>query len=159
MGIEVVCVAVNTSSITVVLCLLIRNVQDDAPPVVSTSATVADIELKAYIADNTFASGGDALQWWSVNALKYPNMAVLAAKYLAMPASNAPSERVFSSAKNLLKGKRWGLDPVNLEKFIMWRHNLSMEARAAQDQLRVHNPPRGGAAAGGAAAGGAAGAP
>jgi hypothetical protein len=36
------------------------------------------------------------LTWWKVRASKFPNLAVLARKWLCIPATLAPSERVFS---------------------------------------------------------------
>ena len=41
----------------------------------------------------------DVMEWWSDNEEKFPNIAKLARKYLAIPASSAPSERVFSQMK------------------------------------------------------------
>lgn len=36
------------------------------------------------------------LQWWRLNRHKYPILAILARRYLAIPATSAPSERFFS---------------------------------------------------------------
>ena len=42
---------------------------------------------------------------------------------LAIPASTAPSERVFSTAKNILQKKRWRLLPNRLSKCIFLKKN------------------------------------
>ena len=68
-------------------------------------------------------TGLDPLNWWSVNATNYPIISVLAKKYLAIPASSASSERVFSTAKNITDKKRWRLLPEQLHKTIFLRHN------------------------------------
>ena len=38
------------------------------------------------------------MQWWGENEDKFPNVSKLARKYLAIPASSDPSERVLSHA-------------------------------------------------------------
>ena len=48
------------------------------------------------VSESEHLTGMDPLQWWSVNGTNYPIISVLAKKYLAIPASSASSERVFS---------------------------------------------------------------
>ena len=49
----------------------------------------------------------DPLLWWRNHETYFPTIAKLARNYLCIPASTAPSERVFSTAKNILQKKRW----------------------------------------------------
>ncbi len=51
------------------------------------------------------------LLWWRDNALKFPTLAKLARMYLAIPATSAPSERIFSVASRVISKFRGGLDP------------------------------------------------
>ena len=51
----------------------------------------------------------DPLTWWKCHETSFPIISKLARKYLAIPASTAPSERVFSTAKDILQKKRWRL--------------------------------------------------
>ena len=53
----------------------------------------------------------DPLLWWRNHETYFPTIAKLARKYLCIPASTAPSERVFSTAKNILQKKRWRILP------------------------------------------------
>ena len=57
-------------------------------------------------------------------------IAILAQKYLAIPASSAPSEHVFSRAKLIQERQRWNLLPQRLEASIMLKHNAWL--------LRIH---------------------
>ena len=44
----------------------------------------------------------DPLDWWRINAVKFPLLAALARRLLTIPASQAQSERVFSSAGQIV---------------------------------------------------------
>ncbi len=46
-----------------------------------------------YDADDAF---NNPLKWWTENCTKYPYVANIARKYLAIPATSAPSEQVWS---------------------------------------------------------------
>ena len=58
------------------------------------------------------------LQWWRTNALKFPVLAVMACNYLAIPATSAASERVFSTAGNIVTKNRNRLAPSSIEQLI-----------------------------------------
>lgn len=46
------------------------------------------------------------LDWWRLRQDKFPRVSKLARKLLAIPATSAPPERVFSSAGNIITDKR-----------------------------------------------------
>ncbi|CAM9919616.1 unnamed protein product, partial [Discosporangium mesarthrocarpum] len=52
------------------------------------------------------ASGNDTLAWWAKNQHGFPYLARLAETYLAIPATSATSERVFSIAGNTVTNIR-----------------------------------------------------
>eukprot|EP00731_Ephydatia_muelleri_P026559 Em0018g659a len=68
----------------------------------------------------------DPLEWWKMHNTQFPTIAKLARKYLAIPASSAPSERVSSRAKLIQERQRWSLLPQWLEASIMLKHNAWM---------------------------------
>ena len=61
----------------------------------------------------------DPLAWWKMHDGQFPTIVKLARKYLAIPASSAPSERVFSRAKLIQQRQRWNLLPQRLEACVM----------------------------------------
>lgn len=64
------------------------------------------------------------LQWWKKNEISYPGLSVLAKKYLAIPASSVPAERVFSLAGHLVNKKRAHLNPSNIDNIIFMNKNM-----------------------------------
>ena len=57
----------------------------------------------------------DPLQWWKLQAITYPKLAILARRYdLAVPASSAASERLFSKLKLSATAPRQALKPETL---------------------------------------------
>ena len=65
----------------------------------------------------------DPLAWWKMHNGQFPTIAKLAQKYLAIPASSAPSEQVFLRAKLIQQCQRWNLLPQCLEACVMIKHN------------------------------------
>ena len=61
--------------------------------------------------------------WWMVNAQFFPNIWRLAKSYLALPASQASSERAFSVAGTIVTAKQAQLDPQNVENLHFLREN------------------------------------
>ena len=51
----------------------------------------------------------DPLKWWKENGAKYPYVANIARKYLAIPATSAPSEQACSRLARILSLQRAGL--------------------------------------------------
>jgi hypothetical protein len=110
----------------------------------------AERELKAYIAADGLAFHSDAvidgekvsvledpLKEWAKKASEYPNVARLARRYLCVPATTAPSERIFSSAGSTITKKRNSLDAENARSLV-FLHNAwpALDAMAAQTQLQ-----------------------
>ncbi len=68
----------------------------------------------------------DPLVWWRQHEQQYPRVAKLAKKYLAIPCSSAPSERVFSATKLVVGRKRYRLLPMHVEEAVLTRHNATI---------------------------------
>jgi len=84
----------------------------DATPSVPTIADLIDAEITAFQAEkgqpmfNQENGYNNPLDWWRIKADKYPNVWKLARCVLPIPATSAPSERVFSAAANIVNKKR-----------------------------------------------------
>lgn len=79
---------------------------------------VYELEFDRYIKSGVLERNADILKWWSDNSRNYPNLAVLARKYLSIPATEASSERLFSTAGNILTNKRSSLATENLAHLV-----------------------------------------
>src|SRR5262249_38804603 len=71
-------------------------------------------ELGAYLASPPAEFDADALQWRKANAKAYPCLAEVARDYLAIPASGAAVERVFSGCTDLVahNSGSWSVEAI-----------------------------------------------
>ena len=67
-------------------------------------------ELNRYMQIQQISTNRDPLQWWSQNAFKFPILGVMARRYLCIPATSAPSERLWSIASLLITKTRSQID-------------------------------------------------
>ena len=88
-----------------------------------TSSTEAIVETDQYFKEKNISRSADAIEWWKNKAVQYRKMAVLAKKYLAIPATSVPSERVFSKAGELVSAKRSRLKPKNVDMMLFLNKN------------------------------------
>jgi hypothetical protein len=115
---------------------------NDAVGVLSVDDACSD-ELKRYVAApmlsiRTKVAGTastwiwhDPLDWWNKNQIAYPILARLAKIYLAVQATSAPSERIFSLASRIISSRRSRLDPSIAGKMLF----VSQNWKWWQDQL------------------------
>jgi hAT family C-terminal dimerisation region len=87
------------------------NILDTFSP---SKTTAIKSEFDRYKDHPELERDGDPLDWWRLNATRYPKLAVLARRYLAIPASSASSERLFSRLKLTATAARQGLSPDTL---------------------------------------------
>ncbi|CAB5142161.1 unnamed protein product [Rhizophagus irregularis] len=65
----------------------------------------------------------DPYLWWSTNKNQYPVLHKLAMKYLSIPATSMPSERLFSDAKNLITSLRTRLSSSVINQLMFLKRN------------------------------------
>lgn len=88
------------------------------------------IEREIRLYENTdvdFYDDFNILQWWNSHKAEFPILYKVSCKLLAIPASSAASERVFSMARNLITEKRSmiGYNHVNVNQIMFLHSNVS----------------------------------
>ena len=80
-----------------------------------------------YVEDNDGAESSrayfDPLDWWRVMSADFPHLASLARRVLAIPATQAESERLLSFAGNIVTKNRNKLTPTTVELLVLLRHS------------------------------------
>ncbi len=73
---------------------------------ISSTCSEVDAEIAAFKNEPPISSKDDPLDWWKRKQTVFPRLAACARKYLAVPASSAPVERMFSTAGLVVTAKR-----------------------------------------------------
>ena len=83
-------------------------------------------ELASYLSAPQANRQVNPLDWWKTQQTVYPRLAKLTKRYLATPASSAPSERVFSSMNIVISKTRSRLLPERSEALIFLKYNRQL---------------------------------
>ena len=67
------------------------------------------------------------LDYWKQNSERFHGLSVLARKYLALPATSAPVERLFSVAGKTFRPDRCRLSDPTFEKLMMIKCNAKLD--------------------------------
>ena len=81
------------------------------------------VELASYEVEQTMPLNCNLLSWWKANELKYPILSKLAKRYL-FPATSVASERVFSSAGDLVSAQRSCLRSEHVDKLLFCKRKI-----------------------------------
>ena len=82
-------------------------------------------EMVTYESFSFASRNADVLAWWKTHETHLPILSKIAKKILAIPASSAKSERVFSTGGLVVTAKRGRLSPSKVEDLILLKQNLS----------------------------------
>lgn len=83
-------------------------------------------ETSMYLQESPVKKNCNIYDWWKEKERKYPKLAIIARRYLSIPATSTPSERVFSTAGNIVSSKRSCLLPENVNILIFLSENKSL---------------------------------
>ena len=81
-------------------------------------------ELKEYLLKPTIPGNSNPLGFWKDHADTYPKLAVLAMKHLAVPASSASVERLFSIAGKVFRPNRYNISDKIFETLMFLSSNM-----------------------------------
>ena len=82
-----------------------------------------DDEVSRYAKLGNIKVKDDHLTWWVNHRDSFPVLTQLTRKYLSIPATSVPSERLFSDAGNHISAKRTRLAPDLVNKFLFLKRN------------------------------------
>ena len=85
-------------------------------------ASKADVEFMHYIAEPDTKE--HPLVWWKTMELVFPLLSTLARKYLCIPATSVPSERIFSTAGYLVNRHRASLHADTVDMLLCLHKNM-----------------------------------
>lgn len=83
-----------------------------------------EAELNSYLLTPSIDKEEDPLAWWKTHKVSFPHLAKLARKYLCIPATSSPSERVFSTSGNIITCQRSSLKPAMVDRLVFLAKNL-----------------------------------
>lgn len=81
-------------------------------------------ELELFTTDPCIPLDEDPLLWWRDNAKRYPKRSRLAQRYLCVPTTSVPSERVFSTAGMTVNRLRSRLSPEHVDMLLFLNKNM-----------------------------------
>uniref|UniRef100_A0A8C5MY44 BED-type domain-containing protein n=1 Tax=Leptobrachium leishanense TaxID=445787 RepID=A0A8C5MY44_9ANUR len=104
-----------------------EKIAGDFPSTSGTNApTAANIQLDTYLGEITAPRSDKPLQYWAVNKIRFSALAEMAQIYLSAPCSSVESERLFSSASNILTDSRNRLLADHAEMLLFLKKNLPL---------------------------------
>ncbi|XP_068244012.1 zinc finger BED domain-containing protein 4-like [Palaemon carinicauda] len=82
------------------------------------------IELRRYLEEPIIPRDEDPLKWWKMHSVLFPKLHALAKKFLCIPATSVPSERLFSKAGELISHRRSALSDKNINMILFFNKNM-----------------------------------
>ena len=83
-------------------------------------------ELNAYLAEPCTSTTSDPLDYWRCHSEQYPVLKTLARKYLSMQCTSVPSERLFSTAGQIVSERRSRLLPSKVQQILFLNKNIDI---------------------------------
>ncbi|XP_078025234.1 E3 SUMO-protein ligase ZBED1-like [Epinephelus lanceolatus] len=80
--------------------------------------------VDTYMRDNLPSLDTNPLDWWKIQQTCFPRLATLARRYLCVPGTSVPSERVFSAAGLTVNRLRTRLTPEHVDMLLFLNQNL-----------------------------------
>lgn len=100
--------------------------QKKAPAPSLSQADRIRTELATYPLISEISEDADPLQWWKKHEENFLRLSKLARKYLSIPATSAPSERLFSVGGGVVTCHWASLKPDTVDRLVFLAKNLQM---------------------------------
>ena len=100
------------------------NIEKEDKQISENPLCTIENELKLYYGEKVLPANKCILEWWQENSARLPNLAIVAQNVLGIPASQAYSERLFSTAGNIVTYKRASLLCEKVEQICYLSANL-----------------------------------
>ena len=78
----------------------------------------ATTEMQQYMKNQNLKRKEDPIAWWKEHSSSYPLLQNIAKKYLSIPGTSVPAERLFSTAGKVVSARRNRLKPENVNTFL-----------------------------------------
>ena len=88
------------------------------------TSSAADLELQYYCKMPNLPRTCNPLEWWRTQSHALPELSKLARKFLCIPATSVPSERVFSKAGEIVSKRRSAIKPKHVDMLIFLNKNF-----------------------------------
>lgn len=88
-----------------------------------STLTGPHIEMRRFMEESLISWEMDPLNWWKLHSPLFPKLQDCAKKFLCIPATSVPSERLFSKAGELVSQKRSSLSDDNINMILFLNKN------------------------------------
>ncbi len=85
-----------------------------------------EAELNSYLMSPAIDGEQDPLAWWKEHRVNFPRLSKLARKYLCIPATSSPSERLSSAGGNIVTCERSCLKLAKVDMLVFLAKHLYM---------------------------------
>ena len=89
----------------------------------------AELQVSAYKKEAPVSLTTSPLTWWKDQEYTYPLLAKVARNLLCIPATSVPSERVFSTAGDIVTQQRSSIKPKHVDMLIFLKKNLPKKTK------------------------------
>ena len=99
----------------------------DSPASSSDSSDPVQDEVENYFKQEQSPRHSSPPDWWKVNGHRFPSLARLARKYLAITATSTPADCVFSVAGLIVSRLRASLSPEHVDMLVFVNKNMDLK--------------------------------
>ena len=93
---------------------------------ITQSLSCAEVAIDSYLQEPVQPRKSSPHEYWQQKKVLYPILAKMAIKYLSIPAASTASERLFSTARNIISDQCNCLDPDRTEMLLFLNKNLHL---------------------------------